>query len=222
METARRRVFDELAVVGKAFASAKRLELIELLTRGERTVESLATEVGVGTSTASAHLQVLKLSSLVRTRKEGTKVYYRLAGDEVAELFSGLRLVARQYSAEVDQALAAYLQVGAHGDVDEITREELMRLMSDGSVDVLDVRPHEEFEAGHIPGARSIPFGEIDEALADLPADRDVVAYCRGAYCVLASDAVRLLHSEGVRARRLRDGILEWRVAGLPVEGGST
>lgn len=222
METARSRVFDELAVVGKAFANAKRLELIELLTRGERTVESLATEVGVGTSTASAHLQVLKLSSLVRTRKEGTKVYYRLAGDEVTQLFSGLRLVARQYSAEVDQALAAYLHVGAHGDVDEITREELMRLMSDGSVDVLDVRPYEEFEAGHIPGARSIPFGEIDAALADLPDDRDVVAYCRGAYCVLASDAVRLLHGEGIRARRLRDGIHEWRVAGLPVEGGST
>lgn len=212
------KVFDSLAVVGKAFASAKRLELIGLLTQGERTVDSLATEVGAGMSTVSAHLQVLKLSSLVRTRKQGTKVYYRLAGDEVADLYLNLRVVATQYSAEVDHALAAYLQVGGQGDVEEVTREQLMERMSAHEVTLLDVRSPEEFGAGHIPGARSVPFAEIENLLADLPQDRDVVAYCRGAHCVMASDAVVLLHSTGVSAHRLQDGMLEWRLAGLPVE----
>lgn len=212
------KVFDSLAVVGKAFANAKRLELIGLLTQGERTVDSLATEVGAGMSTVSAHLQVLKLSSLVRTRKQGTKVYYRLAGDEVADLYLNLQSVATQYSAEVDLALAAYLHVGGEGDVDEVTREELMERMAADEVTLLDVRLPEEFEAGHIPGARSVPFAEIEERWPELPADRDVVAYCRGAYCVMASDAVALLDSAGVGARRLQDGMLEWRLAGLPVE----
>lgn len=212
------RMFDGLALVGKAFANAKRLELIGLLTQGERTVDSLATEVGAGMSTVSAHLQVLKLSSLVRTRKQGTKVYYRLAGDEVANLYLNLRRVATQYSAEVDHALTAYLHVGGEGDVDEVTREQLLERMSTEKITLLDVRPPGEFEAGHIPSARSVPFAEIEDALADLPMDREVVAYCRGAHCVMASDAVILLHSAGVRAHRLQDGMLEWRLAGLPVE----
>jgi len=222
MDEARTQVFDQLAVVGKAFANAKRLELVELLSQGERTVDSLGTEAGIGVTTASAHLQVLKLSSLVRTRKEGTKVHYRLAGEEVADLYSSLRSVALLYSADVERALWSYLGVGRHGDVDEVTREQLLERLDRGDVVVLDVRPEEEFAAGHIPGARSVPFAEIEGALADLTDDREVVAYCRGTYCVMASDAVRLLHAAGITAHRLQDGMLEWRLAGLPMETGAT
>ena len=221
---AKTRLFEQLAVVGKAFGSAKRLELIELLSQGERTVESLAREAGMGVSTVSAHLQVLKLSNLVTTRREGTKIHYRLAGDDVAGVYALMRLVAREHSADVDRALASYLAVGSLGDTDadvqEISREQLLERLDGGEVVLLDVRPAEEYAAGHIPGARSAPFGSLaDEAGdLDLPEGADVVAYCRGAYCVLAHDAVRLLRSHGVRARRLQDGLLEWRTQGHPVE----
>lgn len=219
---ARSRLFDQLAVVGKAFASAKRLELIDLLSQGERTVEALAREAGLGVSTASAHLQVLKLSNLVRTRRDGTRVHYRLAGDDVATLYASLRSVALDRSADVEQALAAYLGVGTHDDgglVEQVTREELLARLGRDEVLLLDVRPAEEFAAGHIPGAVSLPFGEIAERIDEVAdAGADVVAYCRGGWCVLAHDAVRLLHSHGRPARRLEDGMLEWRVAGLPVE----
>lgn len=221
---AKSRLFEQLAVVGKAFGSAKRLELIELLSQGERTVEALAREAGMGVSTVSAHLQVLKLSDLVVTRREGTKVHYRLAGEDVAALYASMRLVALEHSADVDRALASYLAVGSLGDSDvdvrEISREQLLERLDAGEVVLLDVRPAEEYAAGHIPGARSVPFGQLaDEAdaLADLPVGSEVVAYCRGAYCVLAHDAVRLLRSHGVQARRLQDGLLEWRTQGHPV-----
>ncbi len=214
-------VFDRLAVVGKAFASAKRLELIEILGQGERTVDSLAREAGLGVSTASAHLQVLKLSNLVLTRRQGTKVHYRLAGDDVAALFSMMRTVARVHSADVERALSAYLGGAGLGDVDEVTRDELLDRLGSGSVVLLDVRPTEEYTAGHIPGAVSVPFGDLAEHLPQLAAARDVVAYCRGAYCVMAHDAVRLLAAAGVPARRLQDGMLEWRTSGLPVVAAS-
>ena len=222
---AKSRLFEQLAVVGKAFGSAKRLELIELLSQGERTVEALAREAGMGVSTVSAHLQVLKLSDLVSTRREGTKIHYRLAGDDVAALYATMRLVARERSADVDRALASYLAVGSLGDgdadVQEISREQLLDRLSAGEVMLLDVRPAEEYAAGHIPGARSVPFGALaDEVgtLSDLPEGSEVVAYCRGAYCVLAHDAVRLLRSHGVQARRLQDGLLEWRTQGHSVD----
>jgi rhodanese-related sulfurtransferase len=220
-DTERTALFDQLAVVGKAFASAKRLELVDLLSQGERTVDALAREANLGVTTTSAHLQVLKLSSVVRTRKQGTRVWYSLAGEDVATLYSSLRTVARAHSADVERALQAYLGVAGLGDVDEVTREELLARLDAGDVLLLDVRPDEEFAAGHIPGARSLPFGEIEQAMSSIPADVDVVAYCRGAYCVLAHDAVRLLRAEGRQARRLEDGLLEWRLEGLPVEAGA-
>lgn len=213
-------LFDRLAVVGKAFANAKRLELVDLLTQGERTVESLAREAGLGVSTASAHLQVLKLSSLVKTRKEGTRVWYRLAGDDVATLFASLGTVARLHSADVERALNAYLGVGGMGDVDEVSREQLLERLEGGDVLLLDVRPEEEFAAGHLPGARSVPFADLEQVMDSLSAETEIIAYCRGAYCVLAHDAVRLLRADGHQARRLQDGLLEWRLSGLPVEVG--
>ncbi len=216
----RTRVFDELAVVGKAFGSAKRLELVELLAQGERTVDGLARAAGMGVTTVSAHLQVLKLANLVRTRREGTKVHYRLAGEDVAALYDVMRSVARARSADVGQALDAYLNLPGSGEVGLVSREELSRLL-DGQITLLDVRPTEEFVAGHIPGARSVPLGALSGLAAELRDAPEVVAYCRGSFCVLAHDAVRLLGVEGVRARRLEDGMLEWRTHGLPVAVGA-
>lgn len=213
-------LFDRLAVVGKAFANANRLELVDLLSQGERTVEALAREAGLGVSTTSAHLQVLKLSSLVRTRRDGPRVYYSLAGEDVLGLYASLRAVARRHSADVDRALSAYLGEGVQGDVDEVGRAELLRRLAADEVVLLDVRPAEEFRAGHIAGARSVPFDQVAAAAEWLDPDRDVVAYCRGAWCVMAHDAVRLLRASGRPARRLEGGMLEWRQTGLPVETG--
>ncbi len=211
-------LFDQLAVVGKAFASAKRLELIDLMSQGERTVDALAREAGLGVSTASAHLQVLKLSNLVKTRRDGTRIHYSLAGEDVANLYSSMRTAARVHSADVGRALDSYLDVGGLGDVEEVSRETLLERLAGGGVELIDVRPPEEYAAGHIPGARSVPLGDLATALGGLGADGEIVAYCRGAYCVLAHDAVRLLRAQGRPARRLQDGMLEWRIAGLPVE----
>ena len=210
-------LFDELALVGKAFASAKRLVLIDLLAQGERTVESLAREAGMGVTTASAHLQVLKLSNLVATRREGTRIHYRLAGEDVVALYASMLTVARVHSADVEKALAAYLGLG-HDDVEQVSREELLERLQRGDVLLIDVRPPEEYAAGHLPGARSVPFGQLAERLETADPDVEIIAYCRGAYCVLATDAVRLLREQGRTARRLEDGLLEWRLAGHPVE----
>ncbi len=216
------RLFEQLAIVGKAFANAKRLELIELLGQGERTVEGLAQAADLGVSTTSAHLQILKLASVVATRRQGTRIFYRLAGDDVAAVYSALGAIAREHSPDVEHAREAYLGLsGLQHDVEEVTRAELLRRLADGDVLVLDVRPREEYVAGHIPGSRSLPFGDLLGELDRLDPRTEVVAYCRGAYCVLAHDAVRLLQDEGRRARRLEDGLLEWRLAGLPVEVGA-
>lgn len=220
MDDHRHDLFDRLAVVGKAFGNAKRLELVDLLAQGERTVEALAREAGLGVSTASAHLQVLKLSSLVRTRREGTRIYYRLAGGDVLDLYASLGAVARRHSADVGQALSAYLGGEDLGDVDELGRDELMRRLKAAEVVLLDVRPAEEFRAGHIAGARSLPFDRVAAALDEIDPHQEIVAYCRGAWCVMAHDAVRLLRGAGRSARRLEGGMLEWRQAGLPVETG--
>lgn len=216
----RDRVFDELAVVGKAFGSAKRLELVELLAQGERTVDGLARAAGMGVSTVSAHLQVLKLAALVLTRREGTKVHYRLAGDDVAQLYAAMRRVARERSADVDRALDAYLNIPGADEVGLVTREELQALLAADEITLLDVRPPQEYLAGHIPGARNAPLGALAEQAPALREAHPVVAYCRGSFCVMAHDAVRLLGAEGVQARRLEDGMLEWRTAGLPVAPG--
>ncbi len=223
MDSAQRRTraFDELAVVGKAFGSAKRLELVDLLAQGERTVEGLARAAGMGVTTVSAHLQVLKLANLVRTRREGTKVHYRLAGDDVASLYAAMRSVARERSADVGRALEAYLNLPGSGDVSLVSRDELSRLLASNQITVLDVRPEEEFAAGHIPGARSVPLESLAVRVRELRGVPQVVAYCRGSFCVMAHDAVRLLEAEGIVARRLEDGMLEWRTHGHPVQVGA-
>lgn len=218
-------LFERLAVVGKAFASPKRLQLLELLSQGERTVEALTRESGIGLTTVSAHLQILKLSRLVSTRRAGTRIYYRVAGADVLTLFASMQDVAHAHSADVEQALHSYLGAAGLDDVDEVSREELLERLAEESVVLLDVRPVEEYDAGHIPGARSLPFGRIAsedaERVLEGLAGREIVAYCRGAWCVMAHDAVRLLRERGTDARRLEDGMLEWRTHGHPVEVAS-
>ena len=206
-------LFDQFARVGKALASGKRLELLDLLAQGERDVASLANAAELGVTSASAHLQILRQANLVNLRREGTRVLYRLADREVAELYARLRDVAQSRLPDVEAARLAYL--GDDGG-QPVTREQLQRLARRRNVTVLDVRPREEYAAGHIPGAVSIPLDELSDRLAELP-DGQVVAYCRGAYCVLAHDAVRFLIAHGRQARRLNDGMLEWRLADLPV-----
>jgi rhodanese-related sulfurtransferase len=210
-------LYEQIARTAKALANGKRLELVDLLAQGERTVEALARASGLGVTTTSAHLQSLRAGGVVATRRDGTRVYYRLAGDDVADLYARLRDVAANHLADVAAAVRAYLG----DDTEEVSRDELLRRAAAGEVTVVDVRPGEEYAAGHIPGALSIPLAELTDRLAELPADTEVVAYCRGAYCVLAPQAVRVLGEHGRTARRLADGMLEWRVAGLPVESGA-
>ncbi|QSE87760.1 metalloregulator ArsR/SmtB family transcription factor (plasmid) [Rhodococcus pseudokoreensis] len=211
---AKTELFDQFARVGKALGSGKRLELLDLLAQGERTVDALARACELGLTTASAHLQTLKQANLVATRREGTKVFYRLAGADVARLFAMVRTVASEHLPDVEAARAAYLGP----DTDQVSRGELLERARSGKVTVLDVRPREEYAAGHIPGAISIPIDELAGRLADLPADEEIVAYCRGSYCVFAHEAVRLLTDHGRPAVRLADGMLEWRLADLPVD----
>ncbi|MGW4336734.1 ArsR/SmtB family transcription factor [Rhodococcus koreensis] len=212
---AKTELFDQFARVGKALGSGKRLELLDLLAQGERTVDGLARAAELGLTTASAHLQTLKQANLVATRRKGTKVFYRLAGPDVAQLFALVRTVANEHLPDVEAAAAAYL---GPADTEQVSKDQLLERARSGRVTVLDVRPREEYRAGHIPGAVSIPLDELADHLADLPDDQEIVAYCRGAYCVLAHDAVRLLTDHGRRAARLDDGMLEWRLAALPVD----
>jgi len=215
-------LFEQLARVGKALGNGKRLELLDLLAQGERSVENLAATAGLGLTTASAHLQVLKQAGLVATRRQGTKIYYDLAGLDVARLYEQLRTVATDRVAEVRNARDGYLgtdrTLSDTTPVQEVSRDELLTMAASGRVTVIDVRPVEEYAAAHIPGAVSIPLEELPQRLAEVPAEQEIVAYCRGAYCVLAYDAVDLLRTEGRQARRLKDGMLEWRLTGLPVE----
>lgn len=213
-------MYEQFARAGKALSSPKRLELLDLLAQGERTVEALAQAADLGLSTASQHLQALKDSGFVRARREGTFMRYRLAGDDVAALFALLRTVATTHLADAERAVADYLGETTR-EMDPVEREELLRRARTGDVVILDVRPSLEFEAGHIPGAVSVPLNELEECLDRLPVDVEVVAYCRGAFCVLAQDAVLMLAGTGRRARRLHEGMLEWRLAGLPVQTGA-
>jgi rhodanese-related sulfurtransferase/biotin operon repressor len=212
-------LFEEFARVGKALGNGKRLELLDLLTQGERSVETLAAAAGLGLSTASAHLQALRQAGLVTTRRDGNRIHYDLAGPDILRLYSLLRAVAQEHVAGVEPKRIAYLGLeGARAEEEEVTREELLARARAGTVTVLDVRPGEEYSAAHIPGAVSIPLDQLPGRLSELPEDREIVAYCRGAYCVLAYEAVDLLHATGRRARRLNEGMLEWRLGGLPVE----
>ncbi len=214
---AKDRLFEQFATIGKAMGSPKRLELLDLLAQRERSVEALAAAAELGMTTCSANLQTLRHAGLVTTRRSKTKIMYSLAGPDVAALYAAVRGVAQTHLAETERARVTYLGE----DVEEMPREELLRRVERGDVVVLDVRPPEEFSAAHIPGAISIPVGELATRLTELAADVEVVVYCRGTYCVLAHDAVRLLRARGGGARKLADGMLEWRLAGLPVIAGA-
>ena len=215
---AKDRLYEAFARTAKAVASPKRIELLELLAQSERTVDALAGATGMGVTNTSAHLQILARARLVENRKEGTKVFYRLATDDVAAFVVVLRDLARSRLAEVEQVVLDYF--GSRDALEPISREELLARAAKGKVVILDVRPAVEFVAGHIPGALSVPLGELDAALARLPKRTEIVAYCRGPYCVLSPQAVERLAAKGYRARRLADGFPEWRLAGLPVAVG--
>ena len=201
-------LFEAIALMGKGFASPRRLELLDLLAQAPRTVDDLARAIDQSTANTSQHLQALHASGLVTRKREGTSVRYALAGDEVLSLWLWLRGAAFAQLAEVERAARDYLG----DDVETIGRDELIARLRKGDVVLLDVRPAEEFDAGHIEGARSIPIEELEDRLAELPADREVVAYCRGPFCAYAHEAVRRLQAEGRQARRLEDGWPEWRL----------
>ena len=210
-------LYEQFARIGKAVASARRVELLDLLCQGERSVEALARTTGMTVTNASQHLQTLRAAHLVEARKEGTKVLYRVADEAVCRFFLGLCELAHGRLAEVDQFVHRYLD----GDgFESLTREELFTRMTKGAVVLLDVRPPEEYAAGHIAGAVSVPLGLLEELLDTVPADAEVVAYCRGPYCQLSSQALEILRAHGLHARRLVDGFPEWRLAGLPVAAG--
>jgi rhodanese-related sulfurtransferase len=202
------RLFGAIATMGKAFASPRRLELLDLLAQGSRTVDQLARASGQPTANTSQHLQALHAAGLVTRRREGTSVRYALAGDDVLALWLALRDASAARLAEVERAAREYLG----DDVEALSREQLLARLARGDVVLLDVRPADEFAAGHIEGARSVPLDELERRLSELPADREIVAYCRGPFCAYAHDAVRRLRTSGRRARRLQDGWPEWKL----------
>ena len=214
------RLYGEFSRIGKAVASPRRLELLDILAQGERTVEALAGEVVLSVANTSHHLQALRSARLVEARKEGLYVYYRLADPAVFELTRTIRTLAERRLAEVDRIVQTYLN--ARDGLDPVGREELLQRARAGEVLVLDVRPRDEYRAGHIPGAVSVPVDELERRMAELPADKEIVAYCRGPYCVMAFKAVETLRAHGRQARRLVEGFPEWRAAGLPVEHSSS
>ena len=211
-------LFDAFAEMAKALASGRRAEIVDVLAQGERSVEELASEISQSVANTSHHLRALARAGLVTTRRDGNRIIYALASERVAELWSALRDAAADHVAGLDRLAAAYL--GKRDGVEVVDRGELAARLRRGEVIVLDVRPGSEYEAGHIPGARSVPVTELRRHLRVLPKHAEVVAYCRGPYCVYADEAVRLLHKGGFHARRLEDGFPEWKRAGLPVASG--
>jgi len=211
-------LFDVFATVAKALSSGRRAELVDVLAQGERSVDSLASEINQSLANTSQHLQVLARAGLILSRRDGNRVLYRIADESVEELWTALRAVAAERVAGAEQVAAAYL--GDRTGLEQVSRDELAQRLGDGVL-VWDVRPPAEFEAGHVPGAVSVPPEELQRRLDDVPDDVEVVAYCRGPFCVYADDAVRALTSRERRARRLEDGFPEWRRAGLPVAVGA-
>ncbi|SFK78430.1 ArsR/SmtB family transcription factor [Geodermatophilus ruber] len=211
-------LFDAFSEAARALGNGRRAEIVDVLAQGERSVEALAGEVGQSLANTSHHLRVLARAGLVTTRREGTRIHYRLAGEGVDRLWAALRDVAVDHVAGIDRLADAYL--GDRTELRTVDRRELAGLVAAGAVVVLDVRPPAEYAAGHIPGARSVPPHEVQRHLGTLPQDTEIVAYCRGPYCVYADEAVRELRRHGFRARRLEDGFPEWRRAGLPVAVG--
>lgn len=209
-------LFAQFARVGKALSNGNRLELLEFLAQGERSVEELSKVAGLTVANTSQHLQQLRQAGLVSTRKEGLKVFYRISGDDVVGLLDALRLVAERHVADVERLVNTYLTV--KDSLEPIPRAELLERVRDDLVTVVDVRPPEEYAAGHVLGAVNIPLSELEERLDELNETQEVVAYCRGPHCVLAFDAVARLREKGLKARRLEDGYPEWKTAGLPIE----
>ena len=213
-------LYAEFAVLGKALANAHRLELLDLLAQGERSVEELAREAALSLANASAHLQVLRRARLVEAEKRGLNVVYRLSGPEVFRLWRTLRDVGSARLAEIDRLVVNYFT--DREELEAVDKEELLRLITDEAITVIDTRPEVEYEQGHIPTALSVPVEKLTGQIVQLPRDVEIVAYCRGPYCVYSDEAVRILHQSGFEARRLDEGFPEWRVAGYPVEVGRT
>lgn len=209
-------LFSQFARVGKALSNANRLELLEFIAQGERSVDDLAKVSDLSVANTSQHLQHLRQAGLVTSHKEGLKVYYRLSGNDVLILLDTLRNVAERHIADIDKLIGSFLTV--KDNLEPIPREELLQRVQQDLVTVLDVRPAEEYAAGHVAGAVNIPLSELEEYLQQLDAQQEIVAYCRGPHCILAFDAVAKLRERGLKARRLEDGFPEWKLAGLPIE----
>ena len=212
-------LYAQFARIGHALASPKRIELLDLLAQGEKTVEALAEHIATPIKNTSAHLRVLRQARLVETRRDGTYVYYRLADEDVFTLLRSLETLGHSRLADVQRVVQSYLD--GRDELEPVTFQELRRLMREDDVTVVDVRPAEEYAAGHIPGALSVPVPELKRRLRELSKRREVIAYCRGRYCVYSLDAVTLLRRHGYRARRAQEGWPDWRAAGLPVETGA-
>ena len=212
-------IFTQFARVGKALSNANRLELLEYIAQGERSVDELAKVSGLTVANTSQHLQQLRQAGLVKCRKAGLKVFYTLSGDDIISLLDALRGVAERHVADVERLVNTYLTV--KDELEPLPRQELLQRVQDGLVTVLDVRPPEEYAAGHVPGAVNVPLSELEHYLKELNPEQEIVAYCRGPHCVLAFDAVARLRGKGLKARRLEDGFPEWKTAGLLVETGS-
>jgi rhodanese-related sulfurtransferase/DNA-binding transcriptional ArsR family regulator len=210
---------EQFARIGKALASPRRLELLDLLAQGEHSVETLAAEADMSITLTSAHLQSLRKARLVETRRDGPRIFYRLAGDDVYQLLAALRAVAQDRLSEVEDVVRTYF--GAPSELEPISRSELVRRSRSGEVVLIDLRPREEYEAGHIPGAISMPLEVLGSRLDGLPREAEIVAYCRGPYCVMAPRGIEILRRHAFRARRFEDGVTEWRLAGLPVAVGT-
>lgn len=216
MTSPKHSLLEQFATLGKALSNAHRLDLLELIAQGERSVEELALAAGLSVANASQHLHVLRRTGLVVSRKSAQQVLYQLSGDDVLALLSAIRGTAERHVAEVGRLIQGYFK--EKDQFEPITRHDLMRRMKEGLVTILDVRPEREFAAGHIPGSVNMPLKDLKKRLSALPAKSEIVAYCRGPYCVLAFEAVAALREKGFKASRLEDGMPEWRAAGLPVE----
>lgn len=211
-------IYEQFSRIGKAVSSPKRLELLDLICQGEKTVEMLSRETGLTFANTSQHLQTLKAARLIEAEKEGLYVKYRLADEMVCEFFRSMRVLAENRLAEVELIKRRFLE-GREG-MEPVNRDDLLARVVEGGVTVLDVRPTDEYMAGHIPGALSVPLDRLKEILANLPADQEIVAYCRGPYCVLSVQAVEVLRANGFNAIRLEESVQDWRAMGLPVEIG--
>lgn len=212
-------LYSQFARIGNALASPRRIEMLDLLAQGEKTVEQLAGSTATPIKNTSAHLKVLRQAHLVETRRDGTHIFYRLADSDVTAMIRALETLGHNRLADVERVVEQYLE--GQDEMEAVSLRELRRLVREGAVTVLDVRPADEFEAGHIPGALSVPVAELRKRLRELPKGREVVAYCRGRYCVYSLEAVTLLRKNGYRARRAVEGLPDWRAAGFPVESGA-